>query len=199
MSLIRSVRFIQTAFYILGILAIFGQGVAYAQEDAETIDILPAKSLSEDIFLATDEDETHPPVRLTPDKSELIHLDKNAKTIVVGNPDHLSVLADNAKTLVLVPKMPGATHFTVLDEDSNVIMQRHVIVASPKERYVRVRRSCAATEDDDCQETSVFYCPDMCHEINVMVEKSEDSPASADSAEALTEATTAGEEDNGDE
>lgn len=45
-------------------------------------------------------------------------------------------------------------------------MQRHVIVASPQEKYVRIRRSCASGEDG-CQATSMFYCPDMCHEVQV--------------------------------
>ncbi|MBK7361953.1 MAG: hypothetical protein IPJ01_06550 [Micavibrio sp.] len=42
-------------------------------------------------------------------------------------------------------------------------MQRHVIVASPKEKYVRIRKSCASSKG--CQPTQVYYCPDMCHEI----------------------------------
>jgi hypothetical protein len=108
---------------------------------------------------------THPPVRLTPDKSELVRLDSDAVSIIVGNPAHLSVLADSSKTLVLVPKAPGATYFTVLDAQGEVIMQRHAIVASPKKQYVRVRKSCAKSGDDNCQATQVFYCPDMCHEI----------------------------------
>ena len=52
-----------------------------------------------------------------------------------------------------------------MDATGNVVMQRHVIVASPKEKYVRVRRSCATAENKNCQTTQVFYCPDMCHEI----------------------------------
>lgn len=45
-------------------------------------------------------------------------------------------------------------------------MQRHAIIASPKQDYIRVRSSCGA-EATDCQETRVFYCPDICHEVNV--------------------------------
>lgn len=57
-------------------------------------------------------------------------------------------------------------------------MQRHVIVASPKEKYMRIRRSCAGSDDDTCQSTSVFYCPDMCHEI-IMGSEEADSNAGA--------------------
>lgn len=120
------------------------------------------------------EAHTHPALKLTPDKSELVRLDKPAGSIIIGNPNHLSILADTSKTLVLVPRAPGATHFTVLDMDGAVLMQRHVIVASPKEKYLRVRRSCAGSDDDNCQQTSVFYCPDMCHEIIMGSEDSDD-------------------------
>ena len=108
-------------------------------------------------------DTTHTPVRLTPDKSELLRLDEKAGSVIIGNPNHVSVLAESADTLVLVPRVPGATHVTILDADKNVIMARHVIVASPKKKYVRIRRSCAGEEN--CQATQVYYCPDMCHEI----------------------------------
>jgi Flp pilus assembly secretin CpaC len=112
-----------------------------------------------------DLETTHPMIRLTPDKSELINLDRAAISVVVGNPAHLSVLLDTPKMLVLVPRVPGATYFTALDEAGNVIMQRHVIVASPKKNYVRIRRSCA-NGAEGCRATSVYFCPDICHEID---------------------------------
>lgn len=107
---------------------------------------------------------TAPPIHLTPDKSEILRLKTEAGSIVVGNPAHLSILADTTKTLVLVPKAPGATHFSVLDKKGRLIMQRHVIIAGPQEHYIRIKKTC--TEDaDGCQATSVYYCPDVCHEI----------------------------------
>ena len=131
-----------------------------------SVDILPAKSLSTEELSSIDPEEpTHPELRLTPDKSAIVRLDAEAGTVIIGNPNHISILAENTKTLVIVPKMPGATYFTIMDATGNVVMQRHVIVASPKEKYVRVRRSCATAENKNCQTTQVFYCPDMCHEI----------------------------------
>lgn len=107
---------------------------------------------------------THPLLRLTPDKSELIRLDQEAASIIIGNAAHINVIADSSKTLVVVPRIPGATHFTILGKKSQIIMQRHVIVASPKKDYLRIKRTCTG-DNDACQNTSVFYCPDMCHEI----------------------------------
>jgi hypothetical protein len=159
----------------------------HAQEHkaaAQGVDILPAKSL-ENAPLSLDEDnETHPPIRLTPDKSEIVRLDAAAATVLVGNPAHLSVLAENSKTLVLVGRAPGATHFAVLDSKGGMIMQRHVIVASPKEKYVRIRSSCASGGSENCQATRVYYCPDMCHEV--VIDGGEDSAGAQSQPAAQT-------------
>jgi hypothetical protein len=158
-----------------------------------SVDILPAKSLSTEELSSIDPEEpTHPELRLTPDKSAIVRLDAEAGTVVIGNPNHISILAENTKTLVIVPKMPGATYFTIMDATGNVIMQRHVIVASPKEKYVRVRRSCATAENENCQATQVYYCPDMCHEI-VM------TPDAKQQGDKITEAELKNENSNADE
>lgn len=149
---------------------------------AEAVDILPAKSVSDKALAGENIEDTHPPVRLTPDKSELIRLEKNAGSVIIGSPEHLSVLADTANTLVLVPRLPGATYITVLDRHGQVLMQRHVIVAAPKDKYVRVRRSCAGSADKTCQETRVYYCPDMCHEINTVSKDTKGAPAASTAA-----------------
>lgn len=112
--------------------------------------------------------ETHPNLTLSPDKSELVTLDRDATSVVVGNPNHIGVLLDTPRLAVVIPRTPGATYFTVLDKDGQVIMQRHVLVAAPKKNYVRVRRSCSGANGargSNCQPTSVYFCPDMCHEI----------------------------------
>ncbi len=145
---------------------------------APPIDIIPVATTQEAGISYNNDAHTHPALKLTPDKSELVRLEGHAASIIIGNPNHLSILADSSQTLVLVPKAPGATHFTILDKNGAVIMQRHVIVASPKEKYMRVRRSCAGSDDESCQNTSVFYCPDMCHEI--ILGGGEDADGSAD-------------------
>ena len=187
---------LKTKFFSL-FLALCALHSTNALAQSADVDILPAKTVN--VETADIKSHTHPPVKITPDKSELIRLDREAATIIVGNPAHLSVLAESTKTLVLVPRTPGATHFTVLDKDGNVVMQRHAIVASPKKEYVRIRRTCTGTEIEGCSETSVFYCPGMCHEIAI-AEPSADSPtaapaAAAESASDLTPAAQPGDTD----
>lgn len=110
--------------------------------------------------------DTHPTLNLMPDKSELVHLDREAASVVVGNSSSITVMLDSPRLAVVIPRAAGATYFSILDKDGNVIMQRHVVVAAPKKNYVRVRRSCAnAATGKDCKPTSVYFCPDMCHEI----------------------------------
>ena len=128
---------------------------------------------------------THPMLRLTMDKSEILNLDVPAKSVIVGSDTHLGVFIDAPQRLVLVPRIPGATYFTVMGENGEVIMQRHAVVATPKEKYVRVRRSCALSEGA-CNTIQTYYCPDMCHEIV--------APGAETSSASVT-ASTGGEED----
>lgn len=126
--------------------------------------------------------ETHPALKLMPDKSELVPLDREASSVIIGSPSHIGVVLDTPKLAVVIPRAEGATYFTVLDKDGNVIMQRHVLVGSPKKNYIRVRRSCSnAADGADCQPTSVYFCPDMCHEIGKGGTEESDSSASSTS------------------
>lgn len=165
---------------------------SFAQDSAGVTSAEPAAELDIPVRTAKDQsfnDEiiTHAPLRLTPDRSEIVRLDSKIGSVIVGNPAHLNILPESASTLIVVPRAPGASFFTILDENGEVIMQRHVIVAAAKEKYVRIRRSCAGGE---CQPTSVYYCPDMCHEIQVSGETSEGSGNAL--ADALADAIEGG-------
>ncbi len=147
-------------------------------------DIVTTSTASEEQQIA-DSQNTHPPLKLTPDKSEIIKINRPAASIIIGNPNHLTILADSSKRLVAVPRAPGATSFTILDKDGEVIMQRHAIIAAPKQEYLRIRKTCANSGDNNCQETSVFYCPDMCHELMMNTGNQNTSTGAAQQAGAL--------------
>ncbi len=123
-------------------------------------------------------EETHPPVRLTPDRTEMIALDDDASNIIIGNPAHVNIMLSNSRNLLLAPRQPGATQFTVLNAKGKVIMRRHVIVSGPKENYVRIRRTCAgAGAGAGCQPTTVYYCPDICHDVQMLAGQPDNSQA----------------------
>jgi len=134
--------------------------------------IIPSQAGAIPEYELSQDEETHPMIRLTPDKPQIVHLDSDARSIIVGNPAHLNAVLDTTRSLVLVPRDPGATHITVIGKDGKVIMQRYVIVAGPAEKYIRIRRNCAAIAGGagggTCAQTTVYYCPDMCHETKIM-------------------------------
>ncbi len=159
--------------FILPVVLFMGAGFAVsatAQPTAQPAQDLMPPVTAQSAALPTEtlDSETHPVLNLSPDKSELVRLDREAASVIVGNSNHVAVMLDSARLAVVIPRTPGATYFTVLDKDGNVVMQRHVVVAAPKKNYVRVRRSCSASgtgRNNNCQPTSVYFCPDMCHEI----------------------------------
>lgn len=137
-----------------------------------------------------------PLLRLTPDKIEILKLDQNAVNVVVGNSNHLMAIMETPRQVMLIPRAPGATFLQVLNAKGDTILARSVIVAAPKADYVRVRRSCTGDKKNgDCTEFSMFYCPDMCHEIHMTQNTTgSGSPGAAVPAEAASAGTAAPEE-----
>jgi hypothetical protein len=137
-----------------------------ASSNAQDSGLMPPQAVAQtNEPTMTHSEETHPILRMTPDKSEIIRLEREAASIIVGREEHLRLFMDTPTLLVAVPGLPGATHFTILDDTGNVIMQRHVVVGSPQEKYVRVRRC----DSPGCRADQVYFCPegDMCHETGI--------------------------------
>lgn len=188
-----SLQILSFTAFLIAAYPVFAQETP-PQATAKGVYILPAKAVKDTALLAENNEDTHPPLKITPDKSELIRLNQKAGSIIVGNPDHLNVLADSAKTIVLVPKLPGATYITILNTSGEVIMQRHVIIGTAKERYIRIRKTCAG-QDESCQPTQVYFCPDACHEVNVASEISEANDSPFDALEAIVEDAQSNEDE----
>lgn len=108
-----------------------------------------------------------PPIRISPDKPEVIELDRDAVNVIVGSDETLRAVPDTNRSIILIPKKPGATFFKATDADGNIIMQRHVIIGGTQNNYIRIRRACI-NGDDGCKSYSVYYCPDTCHEVSIV-------------------------------
>lgn len=128
-------------------------------KDIREVDALP---------LAIDTKESAP-LRISPDKPEVIHLDEDAVNVLVGSEETLRAMPDTARSIILIPKKPGATFIKVMNAAGKVILQRHVIVGTvdTASKYLRIRRACAA-DDKACKQFSIYYCPDMCHEVSII-------------------------------
>lgn len=107
-------------------------------------------------------------IRLTPDRTQVLRLDRDAASVVVTNPATVRVLLDTPRLLLLMPRTPGSTSFMVMGANGETLLEKTVIVdALAKPKYVRIRRMCGqAGTGADCVPTSYFYCPDGCYEVS---------------------------------
>ena len=167
MTYIRSFKTAFTPLFAAALLCVMPLAAhAQAQEPGQG-DLLPVQGTQ--AHSAQDNRTTrYPDLSLTPDKPYVLTIDEDAANIIVGNTDHLEVVPDSTRRMVLVPRKPGTTYLQIVDGAGNLIMERHVIigVAKPAERYVRIRRSCNA-DAKNCEATSVYYCPGMCHRMDI--------------------------------
>jgi hypothetical protein len=102
-------------------------------------------------------------IRLTPDRTKILRLKQDAASVIVTNPQHAVVMLDSPRLLILMPRDPGTTSFTVLDRDGKVLMERNIIVSGAQAKYVRIRRVCG--NNNNCVSSAYYYCPDGCYEI----------------------------------
>lgn len=129
-------------------------------------DVLPAKTI-DDIVTFSDHDLNDvPTIYLSADKSEVMKLDQDAVSIVVGNSKHLNIVADSPRTLVLIARMPGVSNFSVIGKNGDPILERNVIVAGPEDKFVRIKNTCKSN-DRSCKSTNIYYCPDTCHAVDL--------------------------------
>jgi hypothetical protein len=101
-------------------------------------------------------------IYLTPKESKIIDLDQSVGSVVVANPAHASVFLDTPQKIVILPREPGATEFTLLNQGGDEIFTRTIVVTERDTPLVRVRRICSG---DDCDGDIVYYCPDICHAV----------------------------------
>lgn len=110
-------------------------------------------------------------LRLSPGQSQTVSLDRDAASVIVGNPAHASVFLDNARLLVVMPRASGATSFTVLDKNGDTILTKQIVVSEKDDAaYVRVTRICdvgGTGSGGACQPATVYYCPDNCVPVSV--------------------------------
>jgi len=164
----RSKKIIITLSLIIFSISSFAHKANAQSLSEDFYDIVPNSQTKETVSMGNGSG-IYPLIRLTHDKLETIDLEDDAVSIIVGNPAHLNILLDTPRKLILVPKQPGATHFKVLNYNGQTIMERHAIIASPKQDFVRIRNTCSSMGENAaaCQEFNTFFCPDMCHDVSI--------------------------------
>lgn len=108
-------------------------------------------------------------LRLTPDKTHILRLDQDAASVIVANPEHANVMLDSPRLLIIMPRQPGTTSFTVLNARGENILEKTVIISAVQQdkKYVRIRRMCAGG-DTTCIPSAYYYCPDGCYEVTAV-------------------------------
>lgn len=138
------------------------------------------------------------PLIVSADGPALIKLEKDAASVIVGNPVHATAILDGQRVLLITPGQPGSTALTVLDEDGAVILNRKVLVNAPKTKYVRVNRVCTASALETCRQVSMYYCPKGCHEIAIPGQDVSGGGAAQEGGEGTPVADSSGAADGGD-
>lgn len=107
-------------------------------------------------------------IRLTPDTTKIIRLNEDAASVIVANPMHADIVLDSPRLLVVMPRQPGTTLFTVLNAEGKTLLETNVIVSgTAKPQYVRIRRACSG-QQQGCMPSSYYYCPDGCYEVGTV-------------------------------
>lgn len=123
-----------------------------------------------------------PTLNVRRDRAEILHLERNAASVIIGNPALVSVTVETPRRLVIVPVDEGMTTLTILDNSGAIITERPVVVSSNLDRnFVRVRRICP--DAAGCEDRDVYYCEDGqgCHTVS-----SEPTEVAAQSSAAVT-------------
>lgn len=149
---------------LLVFVLLLGTGTVVRADDVDTLGkLIGQRSDSPSVALVKNENI----LRLTPDRTHIVRLEQDAASVIVANPMHAVVMLDSPRLLVVMPRQPGATTFTVLNSAGNVILEQDVVISGAQQHYVRVRRMCDAN-DRSCTPNSYFYCPDGCYEVSTV-------------------------------
>ncbi len=107
---------------------------------------------------------------LTPGKSQILTLAKDAASVVVGDTSYINVFLDTPRTAVIVPRSLGVTEFSIIGVDGSVIAHSRVMVSTETDgNYVRIHRVCGeggGSSSGGCAEETIYYCEDNCVEVS---------------------------------
>ncbi|MFD2237899.1 pilus assembly protein N-terminal domain-containing protein [Aureimonas populi] len=79
-------------------------------------------------------------LRVALDRAQVVRIEREAETIIVGNPSIVDVAIHDARTLILTGRSYGVTNLVVLDGQGDAVIDRTVTVGSVESASVRVYR-----------------------------------------------------------
>ena len=87
---------------------------------------------------------------VTADQSALLHLDRPAKTVIVGNPAIAEAQLVNERTIYVLGRMFGITNIIAIDAEGGEVANTGVTVGAAQNRQVTVYRGPAGQRNLAC-------------------------------------------------
>jgi hypothetical protein len=113
--------------------------------------------------------ETHLPLHLKPGKPQIVHLDTEVTDVTVDDkPSQVAAVVYSKTSIALFPRDAGAAHITARGKDGTPVMARYVVISPPAEKYVRLHHTCRKENDAACENTYVYYCPNLCYRTRIV-------------------------------
>lgn len=79
------------------------------------------------------------------DHARIVRIDREAATIIIGNPSIVDASVHDARTVILTGRSYGSTNVVILDEGGAVLLDENVTVTGDEANSVRVYRQEART------------------------------------------------------
>lgn len=166
----------------------FTPSSASAQEDAV---VSASASSNVEVTVRGMQEE---PFKVRRDKAEIMHLDRPAANIILGDPNLVNMRIETPQMIVFMGAREGMTTLTILDAAGEIITERPLVVSNIDEdpSFVRVRRFCGNARGN-CESEDVYFCEDgsACHTV-----LSEPLPVTVPNRTARSGTNTAGSGDD---
>ena len=95
------------------------------------------------LFVAVPTRASGETISITVNKAHIIRLDKDAASVLVGDPRLARWNLDSPRRIFVRGRVPGETNLYILDSDGNEILSADLIVVPNQDRHVTVNRGVA--------------------------------------------------------
>ena len=103
---------------------------------------LPLVAGAPDVSLASEQetDGSHEALNVIVDRAKVLRIDKDADTVIVGNPAIVDATVQDSRTIILTGRSYGVTNLIVLDDAGNPVVDETVVVQNHETNTVRIYR-----------------------------------------------------------
>lgn len=84
-------------------------------------------------------------IEVSVDQARVLKIDRQAETVIIGNPSIVDVTVHDSETLVLTGRSYGITNLVILDREGASIIDEQVFVKSFEDSTVRIYRQAERT------------------------------------------------------